>query len=232
MATQRSSVVRPLVADLQRIFADRLDAVVAYGWRQNGPVPTLALVRSLSLDDLNACADRSGAWRRAGAAIPLLLTRADFARSLDAFPIEYGEILDHHEVVFGGDPFDGLMIKPEDRRRACEVQVKSHLLHLREDYVETGARPTEIDALVRESAPGFTAILRQLARLDGAAADAGADLVVYARDRVHLDARLVSDLLALGDADGLTPLDAVKVFPAYLAAMERLADFVDQWRAA
>jgi hypothetical protein len=232
MATERSSVVSPLIADLRRIFAERLDAVVSYGWRRHGDVPTLALVRSLTLEDLNACAERSDAWRRAGIATPLLLTRADFARSLDAFPIEYGEILERHDVVFGIDPFDGLSIKSEDRRRACEVQVKSHLLHLREDYVEGGARRTEIDALVRESAPGFTAVLRQIARLDGAPADGMADLVAYARDRVNLDARLVGDLLAIGDADGMAPIDTITVFPAYLAAMERLADFVDQWRAA
>jgi hypothetical protein len=177
MASERSSKVRPVIDDLQRIFADRLAAVVVYGWRQHGHVPTLALVRSLSLDDLNACAERASAWRRAGAATPLLLTHGDFARSLDAFPIEYGEILDHHEVVFGADPFDGLTINGEDRRRACEVQVKSHLLHLREDYVDGGAQRGETDTLVRESAPGFGAVLRHLARLDGTAADSANDLV-------------------------------------------------------
>jgi hypothetical protein len=232
MASERASVVRPVVDDLKRIFADRLMTVVAYGWRRHGPVPTLALVRSLSLEDLNACAARSATWRRAGAATPLLLTRADFARSLDAFPIEYGEILDRHDIVFGTDPFEGLTISREDRRRACEVQVKSHLLHLREDYVEGGATRTEIDTLVRESAPGFTALLRQLAQLDGIAAESNADLVAYGRDHVHLDPRVVGDLLALGDTDGLPPLDPVRVFPAYLEAMERLADFVDTWRAS
>ena len=232
MATERATAVTPLVADLQRIFGARLAAVVVYGWRQRGPVPTVALVASLSLDDLNACADRVSAWRRAGAATPLLLTRAEFTRSLDAFPIEYGEIIEHHEVVFGSDPFEGLSIRPDDLRRACEVQVKSHLLHLREDYLEGGGRHGEIDALVRESAPGFAAVLRHLARLDDAAAETKSDLVDYARRHIHLETHVVGDLLALADPDGLPPIDPVKLFPAYLAAMERLADFVDRWRQA
>src|SRR5262245_13645294 len=117
MAGDRSFLVRPVIDDLRRIFVDRLVAVVAYGWRRNGPMPTLALVQSLSLDDLNSCASLSASWRRSGAATPLLITRADFARSLDAFPIEYGEILDHHDIVFGDDPFQGLSISREDRRR-------------------------------------------------------------------------------------------------------------------
>jgi hypothetical protein len=232
MTNARSSAARPVVEDLQRIFGNRLAAVVAYGWRQHGAVPTLALVHSISLEDLNACAERAGAWRKQGAATPLLLTREDFGRSLDAFPIEYGEIIANHEVVFGDDPFIGLSIGREDLRRACEVQVKSHLLHLREDYLEAGGRRGEIDALVRESAPGFGALLRHLARLDQAAAHTAGDLVEYARTRLQLDPRVVGDLLAVGDSDGMPGIDTVKVFPGYLHSMERLAEFVDRWRAA
>jgi hypothetical protein len=232
MGTERSAALAPVVDDLQRVFGDRLLAVVSYGWRHHGPLPSLALVRSLTIDDLNACAARSGAWRRAGAAIPLLLTQHDFARSLDAFPVEYGEIIAQHELLAGRDPFEGLAIRREDLRRACEVQAKSHLLHLREDYVESAARPSEVDALVRESAPGFGALLRHLARLDGAAAHTTRDLIHYATHRIGLADHVVGDLLALADPDGLPAVDPVKLFPAYLAAMERLAEFVDRWRDA
>jgi hypothetical protein len=232
MASGRSSVVASVVDDLQRIFGTRLHAVVAYGWRPNAPVPTLVLVDELTVDDLNACSSHVGRWHRAGAATPLLLTRRDFARSLDAFPIEYGEILALHEVILGDDPFDGLTIRRADLRRACEVQVKSHLLHLREDYVESGGRHADVDSLVRESAPGFMALLRHLARLDEAPADGPADLARYAQHRIHLDSRSVGDLLAVADGTGAAPVDTVKLFPGYLAVMERLAEFVDQWREA
>ncbi len=222
-------MVQPVVDDLERFFGDRLEAVVAYGWRHHGAVPSLALVSSIQLDDLNACAARTSAWHRAGAATPLLLTRADFARSLDVFPIEYGEIIEHHEVVFGRDPFDGLSIRIDDLRRACEVQVKSHLLHLREDYIESGGRRSEIESLVRDSAAGFAAVLRHLARLDGAAAGTSTELVRYAARRIQLDAHVVGDLVALSDGEGVPTVDAVKLFPAYLAAMARMTEFVDRW---
>jgi hypothetical protein len=231
MATAHASTVKPVLDDLQRVFGDRLEALVIYGWRANGPVPTLALVRSLSMEDLNACAARTGVWRRAGAATPLMLTRAEFARSLDAFPIEYGEIIQRHEVVFGVDPFEDLMIRRDDLRRACEVQVKSHLLHLREDYLESGGHYADINALVRESAPGFEALLRHLARLDDQASTSPGDLVHYAQ-RLRLDPHTVGDLITLAENTGPASVDAVKLFPAYLDTMERLADFVDRWREA
>jgi hypothetical protein len=232
MHTERSSALRPIVEDLGRVFEQRLVAVVSYGWRHQGPIPSLALVQSIQLEDLNACAARAGAWRRAGAAVPLLLTRSDFARSLDAFPVEYGEIIAHHEVVYGDDPFAGLSIRNEDLRRACEVQAKSHLLHLREDYVESGARPIEVDALVRDSAPAFAALLRHLARLDAAPAHTTADLVKFATHRIGLDSHVVGGLLSFADPDGMPTADGLRLFPAYLATMERLTEFVDRWRDA
>src|SRR5690554_6875366 len=128
MSSGRAGTLQRLVGVLLRIFDDRLRAVVAYGWQAQESLPSLALVDSLSFEVLSACAARTAHWRRAGAATPLLLTHHEFERSLDAFPIEYGEIIDRHEVIFGSDPFAGLSILPEDLRRACEVQVKSHLL--------------------------------------------------------------------------------------------------------
>jgi hypothetical protein len=231
MGSGSHAVIRPVVDDLQRIFGERLDAVVIYGARRRGLVPSLVLVKSLTIEDLTSCATRTRAWRRAGAATPLVLTPYDFVRSLDAFPIEYGEILTTHDVVFGRDPFDGLTVKREDLRRACEVQVKSHLLHLREDYLEGGGRPADVELLVRESAPGFAVVLRHLARLDDVPATTNAEIADYATRRIRLDDHLVDDMLALADADDVTaPVDPAKMFPSYLEAMDKLAAFVDRWR--
>jgi hypothetical protein len=132
--------------------------------------------------------------------------------------------------VFGNDPFDGLTIRDEDLRRACEVQVKSHLVHLREEFLESGGKPIEVDELVRESAPGFAALVRNLARLDGAPSTTNAELVEYASRRVRLDQHVVDDVLSLVETNSMSGVDAARLFPAYLATMERLADFVDQWR--
>jgi hypothetical protein len=219
-----------LVADLKQIFADRLDAVVAYGQARNGLQPVLALVRSLEFDDLNTCAARLRAWHKAGAATPLFLTTSDFERSLDAFPIEYGEIIASHQVLEGRDPFEGLSIRPEDLRRACEVQAKSHLLHVREDYIEAAGHLPHVDALVRDSAPGFVALLRHLARLERTDLDRVGSLAEFAHRRIGLDRQVVDNLSALADGDTISAVDAVRVFPEYLRNLERLVEFVDGWR--
>jgi hypothetical protein len=220
-----------VVGDLQRIFGDRLEAVVAYGLQPHEPAPSLALVSSLSMDDLEAMARAAPGWRHGGAATPLVVPREEFARSLDAFPIEYGEIIATHVTLHGDDPFDGLAVDPLDVRRAIEVQATSHLLHLRENYVELGGRPSELDAFVRESAPGFAGLLRRMAHLDGLTAGTSGALSHWAVNRAGLDARVVGDLLAL-DGDTTAHVDAVRLFPGYLSAVSALIGVIDRWRAA
>ncbi len=232
MSVALKTPLQPVVDDLQRIFGSRLIAVMAYGWRPRDRVPSLALVHTLTFEELTACAACAAHWHRAGCATPLVLTQHEFVRSLDAFPIEYDEILSTGQLVAGTDPFAGLSIGRDDLRRACEVQAKSHLVHLREDYLESGARPAAVASLVRDSAPAFVALLRHLARLDRASLATSAELVAYASSRFGLDARLVGDIQALTAPDSMSTVDAGRIFPAYLAAVERLAEFVDKWRSA
>lgn len=225
----------PLTAtlhDLQQIFGDRLHAFVAHGAAGASPAPSLALVQSLTSDDLTACAGRASAWHRAGSATPLLLSRDEFAGSLDAFPIEYGEIIETHRVVYGIDPFEGLSIRSEDQRRACEVQIKAHLLHLRENYMDCGARPSAVAALVADSAPGFAALLHRIASLDGIPCATAADMGRYAAARPGLDPRVVGDVLALTAGGAGGGVDAARIFPAYIEAVARLAHFINGWTPA
>jgi hypothetical protein len=232
-AAWQSAALR-LVSDLRGVFRERLRSVVAYGSYLDGhagaPVTCLALVSELTIADLEACARQAGHWQRNRIATPLILPQSEFLRSLDAFPLEYGEIIRAHARVFGDDPFEGVTIAREDLRRAVETQVKSHLVHLREGFIEAAARPTAIAELVAESAPAFTALLRHVAWLnDGGAGDRAQAARDGARAAGIAD-RLVSDMLALEQGSTLQSVDAARLMPDYLTAVEQLARTVDAWR--
>ena len=223
-----------LVVDLQRIFALRLRSVVAYGPQIEGdtahPLTTLALVDSLSVEDLEGCAHRSHQWTRHGLAIPLMLAVPEFLRSLDAFPLEYNAIIRTHARVFGEDPFDGLSVAREDLRRACETQAKSHLVHLREGFIETGGRPKDIADLVVTSAPAFAALLRSVASLQDETPPNLADAARAGAHAAGLSAVVVADMLSLERRSGMPATDAARLFSSYLEAVEQLAHAVDGWR--
>jgi len=97
--------------------------------------------------------------------------------------------------------------------------------------VECRGHQSHVSALVADAAPGFALILRRLAKLDGAPAATNADLSAWASRRPGLDARTVGDVLAMAGHHS-AGVDAIKIYPAYLVAVEQLWQFIDSWRKA
>jgi hypothetical protein len=214
-----TDAVRTLDRELRDIFAGRLQSLVAYAAANatdTTPAATLAIVDNLTAEDLRACAGRVARWHDAGAATPLLLEAEEFDRSLDVFPLEFGAIIADHALVSGRDPFVGLRVDPADLRRACEVQARSHLLHLREGFIETGGRGDALVELIARSAPPLAALLTSAQRLGDAAVDAAAG------------AASLASVARLRPVSPQSPDQARAVFPDYLEAVERLTRAIDQ----
>jgi hypothetical protein len=227
--------------DLRDIFGDRLQALVAHGPRirqavtdpgRSVPINTLALVDRVSYKDLVACAERAGAWLAAGVAVPLLLPRAEFERSLDTFPLEYGDILAHHVLVAGTDPFGRLAIRDDDLRRACEGWGKSLLIQLREGFVEAGGEAKAVARLILASASPLAALLEHIARLRGLNEPGTEALAAAAEGIAGLPSAPVREVLALEARRQLDGDSAMALFPGYLDAVERLVEFLDGWTKA
>jgi hypothetical protein len=219
--------ISTLERDLRDIFGARLQSLVAFGLHSATPphppdhhhgvdvetprTRTMAVVESLTGDDLKKCAARAARW-------------------LDAFPFEFGSILADHTIVAGRNPFDGLSVDPTDLRRACEVQARSHLLHLREGFVETRGRADALAVLIVRSAAPFAALLTWLARLDGLETTASEASARHVEHVLHLAPGVASEVVALVNVTEISSAEALRIFPAYLDAAERLVGYVDTWR--
>ncbi len=243
--TELPDRVSMLEHELRDIFGDRLRSLVAYGLQTStslaGPDPhhgghaaarptqTMAIVETLTGADLKACAERVARWHDAGLATPLLLVAKELERFLEAFPLEFGAILADHMPVAGADPFDGLRVDSGDVRRSCEVQARSHLLHLREGFLETRGRADALALLIVRSAAPFAALLASIARLQGLEpADPGA-AGRHAERTLELPPGVVTDVVKLAHVTEISSAEASRIFPAYLDAAERLATYVDGW---
>ena len=225
--------VQALERDLRDIFGPRLQSLVAYRPATGtDKTPTLAVVDALTADDLRACAERVAMWHDAGLATPLLLGAHEFGRSLDVFPLEFGAILADHVVTFGSNPFQGLGVDPGHLRQACEIQARSHLLHLREGFVETRGRGDALADLVVRSAAPFVALMTSVARLQGGTDFREPTAAAAAMERaLGLPEGSLTEIMKLS-AGGPLPSDtARRIFPAYLDAAERLTNYVDSWSA-
>ena len=205
-----------LARDLTRVFGDRLTSLVAYGRRDEEGAHTLALVDQIAFADLAQCAALVPTWHRLGLDTPLILASHEFRRTMDVFPIEYGDIIAHHVVIAGSNPFAGVAVSEADLRRACEQQAKSHLIHLREGFLETQGDPSSVARMIAASAPGFRTLLHNLERLEpGASRNAG------------ISEELQREVSAAGEA---TIAEPSALLARYIAAVERLWQYVDAWR--
>jgi len=234
--------VRALERDLRGICGPRLQSLVIYGQRSaaatsdhhahghhRAAVRTMAIVDRLSAADLRACAALTASWHERGLATPLVVAAHEFDRALDAFPLEFGAILADHEVVAGANPFDGLSVDASDVRRACEVQARSHLLHLREGFLETRGRGDALALLIVESAASFAALIRSVARLDGAGSGEAAAAARHAERTLGAAPGSVTDIVRLVGVSEISSEQAERLFPAYLDVAEKLVGYVDGW---
>ena len=233
----RQTALRSLAADLHRIFGNRLYSVCAYGQVGEGDLETrsIALVDRLAFEDLAACVPLARSWDEQGLAVPLILERDEFARTLDVFPLEYGEIIANHVHVYGDDPFDGLTVAEADLRRGCELQAKSFLIHLRESFLESGGEPRAVSALIGVSAAGFRRLLTNLVALVAPVTAVAWDddgLAKAAEEHLGVPATLIREVLGAAGGHRSTIADPTELLARYIVSVERLWEFVDAWKRA
>jgi hypothetical protein len=227
LSSEERAALDGLAADLNRVFGSRMHSVAAYGLSAPAALPrvvhSLALVERLTFDDLAACVPLAPGWRRRSLSVPLILEREEFLRTLDVFPLEYGDIIAHHVLIAGSDPFGHARVSPADVRRACELGAKSHLIHLREGFLETGGTSQATARLIAASAPAFRTLLANIARL----ADDDAET---AERQMGISASVVRDVLSAGAGTGSSITDPTALLSRYIAAVEQVWEYVDTWR--
>ena len=235
----QQSAVDALARDLDALFGPRLRSLVAYpGHQGDGSVHSCALVDGLAFRDLVACMPYTESWHHRRAAVPLMLTEDELRRTIDVFPLEYASILADYTVVRGADPFRGMTIALEDIRRACEGQAKSHLIHLREGFLETHAETGRVARLIAGSAAPLRALLTNIARLpDGQSGSmdtatlSDESLAAMAEARMGASAALIRQVLASSSQGQSTVTDPSHLLAGYIDAAKRIWEYVDGWRS-
>lgn len=214
-----------MAADGRRVFGERFVALVAYA-----PASGALFAANVLAEDLDALAALTGPWHHDGLATPLVMTPDEFRRSLDAFPLEYQSILDRHVLIDGVSPFEGAEVRGDDVRRACEIQAKAHLIHLRQGWLEAGGHAGELADLIERSATPLRVLLTNLAKLHGLAVDGDDALAAAAEALTAMPGDLVRAVLSVETSPELGRALQSRL-PEYLAASAQLWTFIDRWRA-
>lgn len=234
MADPISDVVEPLLTAADEALRDGYSAVL-YGSAARGDYVAGASDINLLLviDDAGPAALRALSpafleWRTRTPEPPLLVSRTEWERATDVFPIEITDMQAAHRVLRGADPLSGLTVAPADLRRALESELRGKLLRLRQGYTLFADRPADLGKLAASSAPTALVLFRCLLILAGVPVAPGDGEGIV---------RAAADLVGFAPA---APLDVVRhrgpatwrctpqVFESYLDAIVRTARYVDQ----
>ncbi len=166
-------------------------------------------------------------WHEAGYTPPLLISRDEWMRAADVFPIELTDMRLAYEVLRGSDPVAPLLVDPADLRRAVESALRGKLIRLRQAYARFGESMPTLGGFAMATVSELLVLLRCIAVLKSRGASSSpvetVDCLAAELGPSHAALREVASHRRDPEWH-CTP----EVFAAYVEAVRRLVDVVDQ----
>jgi predicted nucleotidyltransferase len=228
-----SRVTDPFLAEADRVLGQGYSAVL-YGSAARGDfVPGRSDINlMLVIDQLSASVLRSlsrafTGWRKAVAEAPLLLSRPEWNRANDAFPIEITDMRLSYQVLRGADPLAGVKVDRGDLRKALEREFRGKLLRLRQGYSTYAPEPAALGSLGLQSAATILVLLRGVLTVAEKPVPAdGVELAAAAATLIGFEAEHLLHVVR-HRSDREWRCGATE-FENYMSAVEQTAQFVDQ----
>ena len=150
--------------------------------------------------------------------------------SAAVFPLEFLEIQEQHRVLGGRDPFIGFHVKADRLREVVVHGLMSHLLRLRQRYVEGGASDDATTILLPLSITSTLPLLRGVQRLLGRPVLSQSDAVIKdVAEQLKIDLHGLLDALLLKRGQiSPGPHEVPRLFDRYLQATTLLTRAVEQ----
>jgi nucleotidyltransferase-like protein len=130
-------------------------------------VNLLLILDDISPGRLQALQGAFGAWAKAHEQPPLFMSREEWGRAADVFPIEITDIRSGYRVLRGADPMTGLTVRRSDLRAALERDLRGRLVRLRQGFAALSDDPGALAVLARDAAPSLVVLLRGALALHG-----------------------------------------------------------------
>jgi len=228
-----SRVVEPFLSEVDRALGAGYSAVL-YGSAARGDfipgrsdINLMLVLDQVSAPTLKALSKAFKAWRKSIPEPPLLVSRPEWERATDAFPIEITDMRLSYQVLRGSDPLQGVQVDRGDLRKALEREFRGKLLRLRQGYSTYAPEPAALGSLGLESAATILVLLRGVLTVIGQAVPVdGVELSTAAAQAVGFEPEHLLHVVR-HRADREWRCGAAE-FENYMSAVEKTAGFVDQ----
>ncbi len=230
-------LLQTYVKDVKGRFGEQLEGMLLYGSAVRGEflpgrsnLNILLLVSSYDSAVLKQYSALHRQWSKEQIVVPLFLTEEELRVSAAVFPLEFLEIQDQHRVLDGRDPFIGFHVRIDRLREAVVQGLMSHLLRLRQRYVEGGGTAEATAILLPLSITSTIPLLRGVQRLLGRSVLSHSDAVLTdVAEQLKLDLQGLQDALLLKRGQiSPGPHEVSRLFDRYMQGATLLTRAVEQ----
>jgi hypothetical protein len=231
------NLLQAYVKDVKGRLGDQLEGMLLYGSAVRGEflpgrsnLNILLLVSSYDSALLKQYGSLHRQWSKEQIVVPLFLTEEELRTSAAVFPLEFLEIQEQHRVLGGRDPFIGFHIKTDRLRESVVQGLTSHLLRLRQRYVEGGGSDDATMILLPLSITSTLPLLRGVQRLLGRPVLSQSNAVIKdVAEQLTLDLQGLLDALLLKRGQiSPGPHEVPRLFDRYLKAATELTRAVER----
>lgn len=224
-----------LTAKLKQALEDRLRSVVLYGSAAGGSRDKWSDFNIFCVVDEVDRGVLAGAepvvrwWREQGQPAPLLMGEREVKESTDCFAIEFHDMLERREVLYGTDPIVGLEIDDSFYRAQVEHELRAKLIRLRQKAASAMVDQELLIRLMGESVSTFLVLGRHALRLSGRQAPfAKREIAGALEEAFGTDPQPFYTLLSLREGTlKLKQSEAGALFDAYVNSIQSTVAAVD-----
>jgi predicted nucleotidyltransferase len=228
-----TEVIEPFLAKVDAAAGPGYSAVLYGSVARGENIPGLSdinlllVLDRLTSDVLIRLEPPFSAWVEKNLPPPLLMTRAEWARASDVFPVEITDMKTAYRTLRGADPVADVVIRRDDHRRALERDFRGKLNRLRQAFVPSERDPESLGIHARQSIASVAVLYRSLLVLVGEPVPPDMSAVLARGGGLAgFDPAVLQDIAAhRGDRRWTCRQEA---FGQYLSAVERTVEFVDQ----
>lgn len=230
-------IFNELTKDYQDIYGKDLVSIILYGSAASGnyipkksDINVLIVLTEEGINRLQQSFKTVEKWYKRKVSTPLILTKSYISSSLDSFPIEFLNMQNKYQMVFGDDVLQELVFDKHHLRLQCEKELKGKLLQLRQVFLESGGKKKNLAFIIGRSLTAFISIFRALLYLkDKTAPSELRSIISLVSQEFSVDEQTFVNLLEIKEGTGKLSSEALSsLFENYIREVRKLAYAVDQ----
>jgi hypothetical protein len=142
-----------LIQKLKNVLKENLISIIKFGTEgeQNN---ILIITRKLDIYTLEKIKLIIIEYSKKTNVVPILFTKKGIIDGADVFPLEFLDMKYPHTILYGKDIIEKVKIQKKNVRRQLEFELRSKLIHLRENYIWI-KKSKELKALLKSAIPSL-----------------------------------------------------------------------------